>query len=91
MDALPTGTYTIEDIATVYTDKDKYSVYDLMESGMASYVHSKISQRRMQEKIVVQQTIDAIQVTVSVAYIDDLQRPIVEIVAFIAKHGINFR
>jgi len=90
-DAIPAGTYKIEDIATVYTTKDKYSVYNLMESGMASYLRSKLLQRHMQEKIVVEQAVDAVQVTVSVFHNDDLEKPVARMVTFITKNGINFR
>jgi prepilin-type N-terminal cleavage/methylation domain-containing protein len=90
-DEIPPGEYVIEQLTSVsYTDSNS-NVFKLMEAGMATNLRLKITDRRMQEKIIVQQAADAIQVTVQIAPQNDLENPVVQMVTFITKNGINFR
>lgn len=88
-DAVPEGVYHLEDLGIVYDSN--YVTYNLIGSGMATYLRSKLNQNHLAERIVVEQSLDAIRVTVTVVPDANPQQPLAQMIAFIAKNGINFR
>jgi len=88
-DAIPSGTYVIEDLAVVYTTE--VPEVDLLGPGMASLLRSKLNDRRMAESVQVEQEEGAMRLTVTVARDSNPEDPVVEMVAFITQNGINFR
>ena len=88
-DAVPAGTYQIDDLGTVYDGE--MSGHELIESGLMYQLQSKLYEVRMSESVQVEQAPDAIRVTTVITPSGGQEGTPVSVVAFIAKNGINFR
>jgi len=88
-DAVPAGTYTVASLQTVYDSELK--PYHLIEPGLVYQIQQKLTERRMTESIQVENSPDAMRVSVSIFRQQDQVHPLVNVAIFIAKNGINFR
>lgn len=89
-EAVPPGTYTLNDVGTVY-DSNGNKIMTVINPGLLHQTQSKLTELRLSESIIVEHANDAIRVTVKIRQTGGNQLPIAGMTAYIVKNGLNFR
>lgn len=84
------GTYTIRNVGNTVTDPS-LKAYDIMHPGLLYQLQTKLYERRLYDSVKVEHATDAVRVSVQIWRNGDTETPLVSLVTYIVKNGINFR
>lgn len=89
-ETIASGTYTIRDVGNSVTDPS-LKAYDIIHPGLLYQLQTKLYERRLYDSVKVEHATDAVRVSIQIWRNGDTESPVVSMVTYIVKNGINFR